>query len=140
MVVACSREAAVAYKETFDRLNAPPSAVVISTSNDDDERMRRHGIDAQERKALLARFLDPEDPLQILVVCDMLLTGFDAPVLQVMYLDSPLREHTLLQAIARVNRTSDRKTYGLIVDYWGVSRLAAGGARGLRAEGHARAR
>lgn len=121
MVVACSREAAVTYKETFDRLNAPQSAVVVSTSNDDDERMRRHGIDAPARKALLARFLDPEDPLQILVVCDMLLTGFDAPVLQVMYLDSPLREHTLLQAIARVNRTSDQKTYGLVVDYWGVS-------------------
>lgn len=121
MVVACSREVAVAYKETLDRLNAPQSALVISTSNDDDERMRRHGIDAAGRKELLARFLDPEDPLQILVVCDMLLTGFDAPVLQVMYLDSPLREHTLLQAIARVNRTSDQKTYGLVVDYWGVS-------------------
>jgi type I restriction enzyme R subunit len=61
------------------------------------------------------------DPLAILVVCDMLLTGFDAPVEQVMYLDSPLKEHTLLQAIARVNRTADRKTYGLVVDYWGVS-------------------
>ena len=51
----------------------------------------------------------------------MLLTGFDAPIEQVMYLDSPLKEHTLLQAIARVNRTADGKTYGLIVDYWGVS-------------------
>jgi type I restriction enzyme R subunit len=51
----------------------------------------------------------------------MLLTGFDAPIEQVMYLDSPLREHTLLQAIARVNRTAEGKTYGLIVDYWGVS-------------------
>lgn len=121
MVVACSREAAVTYKETLDRLNAPQSAVVISTTNDDDERMRRHGIDATARKKLLARFLDPEDPLQLLVVCDMLLTGFDAPVLQVMYLDSPLREHTLLQAIARVNRTSEQKSYGLVVDYWGVS-------------------
>lgn len=121
IVVACSREAAVTYKETLDRLNAPQSAVVISTSNDDDERLRRHGIDAAARKKMLELFLKPEDPLQILVVCDMLLTGFDAPVLQVMYLDSPLREHTLLQAIARVNRTSDQKTYGLVVDYWGVS-------------------
>src|SRR6266852_520609 len=51
----------------------------------------------------------------------MLLTGFDAPIEQVMYLDSPLKEHTLLQAIARVNRTAERKTYGLVVDYWGVS-------------------
>ncbi len=51
----------------------------------------------------------------------MLLTGFDAPIEQVMYLDSPLKEHTLLQAIARVNRTADHKDYGLIIDYWGVS-------------------
>ena len=52
----------------------------------------------------------------------MLLTGFDAPVEQVMYLDAPLKEHTLLQAIARVNRPhGDEKTYGLVVDYWGVS-------------------
>jgi len=51
----------------------------------------------------------------------MLLTGFDAPIEQVMYLDSPLKEHTLLQAIARVNRKADGKTYGLVVDYWGVS-------------------
>jgi len=121
MVVACSRDAAVTYKEALDRLNAPQSAVVISTGNDDVERLRRHGIDSAQRKALLARFLDPRDALQILVVCDMLLTGFDAPVLQVMYLDSGLREHTLLQAIARVNRTDDQKTYGLVVDYWGVS-------------------
>jgi type I restriction enzyme R subunit len=72
--------------------------------------------------AIIARFLKPEtDPLKILVVCDMLLTGFDAPIEQVMYLDSPLKEHTLLQAIARVNRTADGKTYGLVVDYWGVS-------------------
>jgi type I restriction enzyme, R subunit len=121
MVVACSREAAVAYKEALDRLQAPESALVISTSNDDDVRMRQHGRDEAARKELLQRFLMPDDPLKILVVCDMLLTGFDAPVLQVMYLDSPLREHTLLQAIARVNRTSDKKTYGLVVDYWGVS-------------------
>ena len=52
----------------------------------------------------------------------MLLTGFDAPVEQVLYLDAPLKEHTLLQAIARVNRPlGDEKTYGLVVDYWGVS-------------------
>ena len=51
----------------------------------------------------------------------MLLTGFDAPIEQVMYLDSPLKEHTLLQAIARVNRTAEAKSYGLVVDYWGVS-------------------
>lgn len=120
-IVACSREVACAYKETLDRLNAPQSAVIISDSNKDDAPLVRHHTSADERKDLVARFLRPEDPLSILVVCDMLLTGFDAPVEQVMYLDAPLKEHTLLQAIARVNRTADRKTYGLIVDYWGVS-------------------
>ncbi|HEX7601525.1 MAG TPA: type I restriction endonuclease subunit R, partial [Polyangiaceae bacterium] len=120
-IVACSREVACLYKEALDRLNAPQSAVIISTSNKDDDRLSRNHVTEDERKALIARYTKKDDPLSILVVCDMLLTGFDAPVEQVMYLDSPLREHTLLQAIARVNRTADGKTYGLIVDYWGVS-------------------
>jgi type I restriction enzyme, R subunit len=120
-IVTVSREVACLYKDTLDRLNAPQSAVIISGSNKDDEALVRHHTSEDQRKDLTKRFLKKEDPLQILVVCDMLLTGFDAPVEQVMYLDSPLKEHTLLQAIARVNRTADKKTYGLIVDYWGVS-------------------
>jgi type I restriction enzyme R subunit len=120
-VVTCSREVACQYKETLDRLNSPQSAIIISGSNKDDESLVKHHTSEEQRKELVERFLKKEDPLQILVVCDMLLTGFDAPVEQVMYLDSPLKEHTLLQAIARVNRTADQKTYGLIVDYWGVS-------------------
>jgi type I restriction enzyme R subunit len=120
-VVAYSREVACLYKDTLDRFHAPQSAILISGSNDDDKRLVPHHTSEEERKELVQRFLKKEDPLQILVVCDMLLTGFDAPVEQVMYLDSPLKEHTLLQAIARVNRTADGKTYGLIVDYWGVS-------------------
>ena len=120
-VVTVSRRAAVAYKENLDALNGPQSAVVMSSSNDDDTALTAHHSSADERKQLIKRFLDRGDPLKILVVCDMLLTGFDAPVEQVMYLDSPLKEHTLLQAIARVNRTADHKDYGLVVDYWGVS-------------------
>jgi len=121
-VVAVNRETAVLYKETLDRLLGPQSAIIISGSNKDDERLVRHHHSEEQRKELIARFCKPGDPLSILVVCDMLLTGFDAPVEQVMYLDAPLREHTLLQAIARVNRVfNERKTYGLIVDYWGVS-------------------
>jgi type I restriction enzyme R subunit len=120
-VVAVSREAAVLYKETLDRLNAPPSAVIMSSSNDDPAHLAKWAMGDQQRKEVIKRFKEPSDPLSILVVCDMLITGFDAPVEQVMYLDSPLREHTLLQAIARVNRNADRKTYGLVVDYWGVS-------------------
>jgi len=120
-IVACSREVACLYKEVLDRLNAPQSAVIISGTNKDDDRLVRHHTSEEQRKDLVARFLKKEDPLSILVVCDMLLTGFDAPIEQAMYLDSPLKEHTLLQAIARVNRTADGKTYGLIVDYWGIS-------------------
>ena len=121
-VVACSRDAAVLYKETLDRLNAPESAIIISGTNDDEVHLVKHHTEKDERKRLVARFLKPADPLSILIVCDMLITGFDAPIEQVMYLDSPLKEHTLLQAIARVNRICDDiKTYGLIVDYWGVS-------------------
>jgi type I restriction enzyme R subunit len=70
---------------------------------------------------LLDRYRDPNDPLQILIVTAKLLTGFDAPILQAMYLDKPLRDHTLLQAITRTNRTyGDKKSHGLIVDYLGV--------------------
>ncbi len=121
-IVAVSRENAVLYKEALDRLNAPQSAIIISGSNDDDMHIVPHLMSDEKRKDTIQRFCKASDPLSILVVCDMLLTGFDAPVEQVMYLDSPLKEHTLLQAIARVNRVYDEaKTYGLIVDYWGVS-------------------
>lgn len=120
-VVACNRDVAVLYKETLDRLGAPESALVMSSTHNDPERLAKWRTSKEQQRKLITRFKDPNDPLAILVVCDMLLTGFDAPVEQVMYLDAPLREHTLLQAIARVNRTADGKDYGLIVDYWGVA-------------------
>jgi len=120
-VVAVSRETAVIYKETLDRLNAPESAVIMTVGHNDGDRFQKYKTSKQQQAELIRRFLDPKDPLALLVVCDMLLTGFDAPIEQVMYLDSPLKEHTLLQALARVNRKADAKTYGLVVDYWGVS-------------------
>ena len=61
------------------------------------------------------------DPLRLVIVRDMWLTGFDAPSMHTMYIDKPMRGHGLMQAIARVNRTADNKDYGLIIDYWGVS-------------------
>src|SRR5439155_22581084 len=79
----------------------------------------RRERDAEEK--LLDRFRDPSDPLKILIVTSKLLTGFDAPILQTMYLDKPLRDHTLSQAICRTNRPyGESKTHGLIVDYLGV--------------------
>ena len=121
-VVATSRHAAVSYKETLDLLNGPESALIMSAGHNDEERLARWHLGKEQQDRLIERFKDRDDPLAMLVVCDMLLTGFDAPVEQVMYLDAPLKEHTLLQAIARVNRPQgDEKTYGLVVDYWGVS-------------------
>ena len=121
-VVATSRDAAVTYKETLDRLNGPESVVVMSAGHNDEARLARWHLRKDQQEQAIDRFKDRNDPLSILVVCDMLLTGFDAPVEQVMYLDQPLKEHGLLQAIARVNRPlGDEKTYGLVVDYWGVS-------------------
>ncbi|POR51923.1 type I restriction endonuclease subunit R [Bosea psychrotolerans] len=118
-IVAVSRDVAVSYVDKLRELGAPECALIMSASNNDTVRLQAHHLSKRERDDLISRFKKPGDPLKILVVCDMLLTGFDAPVEQVLYLDAPLREHTLLQAIARVNRTADGKTYGLVVDYWG---------------------
>lgn len=122
-VVAVNRETAAAYQETFERLGAPESALIMSAGNNDPERLAKFHLTREKRQRLIDRFKDKNDPLSILVVCDMLITGFDAPVEQVMYLDSPFKEHTLLQAIARVNRIAEGKDYGLVVDYWGISRF-----------------
>ena len=121
-VVAASRHTAVTYKETLERLTGPESALIMSSDHNDQARLARWHLPKEDQDLLVERFKDRDDPLAILVVCDMLLTGFDAPAEQVMYLDAPLKEHTLLQAIARVNRPNgDEKFYGLVVDYWGVS-------------------
>ncbi|SET16928.1 type I restriction enzyme, R subunit [Salinibacillus kushneri] len=124
-IVSVSRQAAVAYKKLMDELSDYESAVIISSGHNDSEEMKQYGISQAEEKELIQRFKKPlgEDPLAFLIVCDKLLTGFDAPIEQVMYLDKPLKEHNLLQAIARTNRTYDKKTHGLIVDYYGVSQF-----------------
>ena len=80
----------------------------------------KFGRSKDDEEKLLDRFGDPADPLKILIVTAKLLTGFDAPNLQCMYLDKPLRDHTLLQAICRTNRPAPNKTHGLIVDYLGI--------------------
>ena len=120
-VVTYDREGCVLYKRALDRvLPAEGSDIVMHVDTGEEEYAAyRRNRDAEER--LLDRFRDPNDPLKILVVTSKLLTGFDAPILQAMYLDKPLRDHTLLQAICRTNRPyGDAKTHGLIVDYLGV--------------------
>jgi len=119
-IVTCSRRAAVKYKQILDKLNAPSSEVLISKKHNDEAEFIPYHKSKTEEQEVIRRFKEDENP-RIIIVCDKLLTGFDAPIEQVMYLDSPLKEHTLLQAIARVNRTYKKKNYGLIVDYRGVS-------------------
>ncbi len=121
MVVTTSKRAAITYKETLDRLNGPESRVVISQGHNDPEAVKRWAPSKSELAEYKEDFVDPEGDVELLIVCNMLLTGFDAPVAQVMYIDKPLKEHTLLQAIARVNRPFPDKNYGLIIDYYGVS-------------------
>ncbi len=121
-VVAVNRETAVLYKETLDRLGGPESALIMSIGHNDPKKYRDLAVPKDKLDGVLEdQFKNPDHPLSFLIVCDMLLTGFDAPIEQVMYLDAPLKEHTLLQAIARVNRVREGKNYGLIVDYWGIS-------------------
>jgi len=120
-VVTFDRESCLLYKAELDKhLPAEVSDIVISV-NSGEEQYAPYRRDRDAEKKLLDRFRDPRDPLKILIVTSKLLTGFDAPILQAMYLDKPLRDHTLLQAICRTNRPyGDQKTHGLIVDYLGV--------------------
>jgi type I restriction enzyme R subunit len=124
MVVTFDQDSCLRYKAALDQ-HLPPEAseIVISVSGKEreDERYKPYKRDRDAEEKLLDRYRDANDPLQILIVTAKLLTGFDAPILQAMYLDKPLRDHTLLQAITRTNRTyGDKKTHGLIVDYLGV--------------------
>lgn len=95
--------------------------VVMTGSASDPPEWQPHIRNKARREALANRFRDPNDPLQIVIVRDMWLTGFDAPCLHTMYLDKPMRGHGLLQAIARVNRVFRDKPGGLVVDYLGLA-------------------
>ena len=121
-VVVFDRECCVLYKTVMDTLIDPEaSAVVMSSAPGDPGEWKDHVRDKDAEEKLLDRFRDPADPLQFVIVTSKLLTGFDAPILQVMYLDKPMKDHNLLQAICRTNRTfGQEKTHGLIVDYIGI--------------------
>lgn len=127
-IVTPSRDAALVYKLILDELGAPESEVIISSSPKDDPKseIRKYYKTKTQQRKIIQKFKQPfdkENKLSFLIVCDMLLTGFDAPIEQVMYLDKPLKEHNLMQAVARVNRPyTDNKTYGLIIDYCGISK------------------
>ncbi|MFA5058454.1 MAG: type I restriction endonuclease subunit R, partial [Opitutaceae bacterium] len=95
--------------------------VIMTGSASDPLEWQPHIRNKPRREALAARFRDPKDPFQIVIVRDMWLTGFDAPSLHTMYLDKPMRGHGLMQAIARVNRVFKDKPGGLVVDYLGLA-------------------
>ncbi len=126
MIVVGSRYAATLFKQTLDELGAPPSEVIISGNHNDEARYTPY-TNAVHQKEVIKNFTKPlgmgegQDPTAFLIVKDMLLTGFDAPIAQVMYIDRSLKEHTLMQAIARVNRTYKGKDAGFVVDYHGLS-------------------
>ncbi len=122
MIVTPDRYACVQYKEELDKLLSPESAaVVISTSaNDDAEFRQKYALDRDQQEKVIEKYNDPNSDLKFLIVTAKLLTGFDSPVLQTMYLDKSLKDHTLLQAICRTNRLFPNKTFGRIVDYFGV--------------------
>ncbi|HPT29894.1 MAG TPA: type I restriction endonuclease subunit R [bacterium] len=95
--------------------------VVMTSSSSDPENWQVHSTSKQDRKAIGERFKDEKDPLRLVIVRDMWLTGFDVPCLHTMYVDKPMRGHNLMQAIARVNRVFKDKPGGLIVDYIGIA-------------------
>ncbi|MDB1124678.1 type I restriction endonuclease subunit R [Vibrio algarum] len=134
MIVVGSRHAAAIFKKTLDELGAPPSEVIISGDHNDKRYIAQH-TDKVHQKKVIANFKKPFgidkagteeknkkfDNTAFLIVKDMLLTGFDAPIAQVMYIDRKLQDHTLMQAIARVNRTYKGKNCGYVVDYFGLA-------------------
>ena len=94
--------------------------VVMTTNSADGPEISKHHTTKQQRKDLSERMKDPSYELKLVIVRDMWLTGFDAPCLNTMYVDKPMRGHNLMQAIARVNRVFKDKPGGLIVDYLGI--------------------
>jgi type I restriction enzyme R subunit len=122
MVVVPDRFACDIYKKAFDKiLPKEQTAVIISSSASDNLDFRKlYQLSKDEEEKLLETYRDPSSPLKMLIVTAKLLTGFDAPILQCMYLDRAIKDHNLLQAICRTNRVFKGKTYGLIVDYFGV--------------------
>lgn len=124
-IVTFDRESCLLYKAELDKLLPSEATDIVMSVQASDKKEHPeyapYDRTRDEEERLLDRFRDPADPLKLIIVTAKLLTGFDAPILQVMYLDKPLRDHTLLQAICRVNRTySEQKTHGLIVDYLGI--------------------
>ena len=130
MIVCMSREICVKFYEALRKLKPElhdedlskgQMKIVMSASASDVEEFQPHHTNRLQKKDLEKRFKDPSDPLKIVIVRDMWLTGFDAPCLSTMYVDKPMQGANLAQAIARVNRVFGDKPGGLVVDYIGIA-------------------
>jgi type I restriction enzyme R subunit len=126
-LVAVDREACAFYKEALDAILPPSySTVVYTGSHNDPAHMKQWHLDDKREKQIRKAFTKPGEHPKILIVTEKLLTGFDAPILYAMYLDKPMRDHTLLQAIARVNRPYENeaqemvKPHGFVLDFVGI--------------------
>ena len=125
-LVGVDREACALYKEALDAYLPPDySQVVFSPSHNDSTQLKRHHLTEDDEKAVRKAFIKKEQNPKILIVTEKLLTGFDAPILYCMYLDKPMRDHVLLQAIARINRPYEDesgvvKPFGFVLDFVGV--------------------
>ena len=123
-VVVYNRACCVAYKKELDAMLAESgdeTAIVMHTNGDKSDEFKDYKLTSDQQEKLLDKFRDPLSPLKFVIVTSKLLTGFDAPILQCMYLDKPMKDHTLLQAVCRTNRVYEaQKKCGLIVDYVGV--------------------
>ena len=125
--LATAHEAAAAVlAETLDWMRETDMAVVVSQSQGEIEELKAKGLDiSPHRKRMVeenleAKFKDPKDPLRLVFVCAMWITGFDVPTCSTIYIDKPMKNHTLMQTIARANRNAPGKQAGTIVDYVGV--------------------
>jgi len=126
-LVGVDREACARYKDALDAvLPAEYSEVVYTGNNNDSEQLKRFHLDGKKERQIRKAFGKLDQWPKILIVTEKLLTGFDAPVLYAMYLDKPMRDHTLLQAIARVNRPYENedqdmvKPHGFVLDFVGI--------------------
>lgn len=120
-IVGVDREACALYKDAIDKyLPNEYTRVVYTPDHKDSDLLRKYYISEDEEKTIRKSFKAPNEMPKILIVTEKLLTGYDAPILYAMYLDKPLKDHTLLQAIARINRPYKTKSCGMVVDYIGI--------------------
>jgi len=147
MVVCMTRENCVRLYDKLTILPGCPEVKIVMTGNLSEDppewNQAGHLTTKGQRDTIKKRMVDPDDPLKIVIVCDMWLTGTDIPCLHTLYVDKPMQGHTMIQAISRVNRVFSDKPHGLIVDYIGIgdelreatAKYSQGGGRGEPAPG-----